>query len=215
MPKNQPPTLISPPKKHHWRNGASSNFSAKMSETITSPGSEAECSLKLLFSTFNSTHSLCLLWFLNQLNWDKSELRRVPFRGEKWQQSLGKYWNRRITSKLDQSCLMSSWQCISHRGTPISQTKWAWCVSFRVRLPQSSRLVLQAAAHTVSLIQRKHLHIVRRNTVNSPRNMLKAKQALFPPSHFRLQFPWQRKFTFMRREISDDLMSFSSMAFRW
>lgn len=37
-------------------------------------------------------------------------------------------------------------------GYLISQTKWAWCVSFRVGLPWSSKLVLQAAAHTVKLI---------------------------------------------------------------
>lgn len=38
---------------------------------------------------------------------------------------------------------------------------------------------------------RTHLHIVHRNTANSPRNMLKAKQALFPPacSNDCLPFP--------------------------
>lgn len=35
---------------------------------------------------------------------------------------------------------------------------------------------------TLKLIQRKHLHIVHRNTANSPRNMLKAMQASLPPA---------------------------------
>ena len=47
----QPPSLISP-EKHHWGNGSLLLLLSQKSETITSPGSEAERSSKLLFFFF-------------------------------------------------------------------------------------------------------------------------------------------------------------------
>lgn len=77
MPKN----CISRPRWFPPKNitERASDLSAKKSEVITSSGSEAELSSKLLFSAFSSLHSL--LWFLNQLNWDKCELLPSSIQG--------------------------------------------------------------------------------------------------------------------------------------
>lgn len=195
---------------------ASSDFSPKKVWNNYKPRIKGRHSSKFLFfQTFSLPHSLCLLWFLNQLNWDKSKFCWAALRGERWQKSLGKYWNQWITLKLDQTCLMCCLQCISHWGNPIRQTKWAWCVCFFLHCHRETHL-FNKQQPTLKVIQAEKTS-AHCNTANSQSwkksrsySLLLAQMIV---SHFRLQLPWWHKCTFMRREIPDNLMSFSSVAF--
>lgn len=198
-------------------------FSAKKCETITSLGSEGERSSKLLFST---PRSLCVLWFLNQLKPRQERALRSTVQGERNDSS---HWANIETSGSHQKLIKLVW-CLGGRafvtgGIQSAEQNEPGVFLFASDCHRAAALFYKQ--HTETSTQRswyrlrKHLHIVHCNTANSPRNMPKAKQALFSPlaqmivSHFRLQLPWWHKLTFMRREISDDLKSFSSVAFRW
>lgn len=154
-------------------------------------------------------------------------LRSIVQGGEKRRQSLGKYWNRRSHQNLIKLvwCLGGSALVTGGIQSAKQNEPGVWvCVfffSFALRLPQSSTLVLQAPSPhsetdtdwenicTLFIITQQIPHAICWKQ-SRPYSLLLAQIIV---SHFRLQLPWWHKCTFMRREISNDLMSFTSKAF--
>lgn len=124
----QPPSLISP-EKHHWGKGSLLLLLSQKVWNNYKPRIRGRAFLEAPFFQLVPFSAPALIFEPIKLRQEWALLSSL-FRGEKRQQSLGKYWNRRITSNPDQTCLMPWRPRISHWRNPISQTKWAWCDFF-------------------------------------------------------------------------------------
>lgn len=107
----QPPSFIFP-RKHNWRNGRPPPI----------PRLWNNFEPRIRVDAFLEASFFCVPFSVPALIFEPIKLRQersfTECRSEekKQQQSLGKYWNRQITSKLNQTCLMSGRYCISHWG---------------------------------------------------------------------------------------------------